>query len=196
MNLINSKQDLEIAKKQIKVMASTTNFKVFYEAWENYLIRIERSWERAERILRDRKGIQQWIKPYKALRKKDPLLKYLKQARNAETHAVTNTIDINPKIVVKDKLGRPFTVRDTKTRMEKGTLNIDIDTGHDALFLYETKVIPSVPQFTKIINRGKRFDPPLSHLDNDIENIHPVDAAKSGLMFYQTFLTDAEEKYF
>ena len=196
MNLINSQQDLDIAKNQIEVMATTKNFKVFYEAWENYLIRIERSWERAERILRDRKGIQQWIKPYKVLRKKDPLLKYLKQARNAETHAVTNTMGLDTKIAVKDKLGRPFTVRNIKTSIENKTLNIDIDTGYDALFLYEANVIPSVPKFTKIVNRGKRYNPPVTHLGNDVGNIHPVDAAKNGLMFYQAFLAEAEKKYF
>lgn len=89
----HSLNNFDIAEKEIERMASTTSFSEFEEAWQNCLGRIERAWGSAEKKIRSQKGYQQFIKPYNRLRKKDPLLVFLKQARNAETHAISGTID-------------------------------------------------------------------------------------------------------
>lgn len=93
MTLFQAKSDLDIAAREMNKMAGATDIKTFYESWQNHLFRINRAWEFAERVLRKQKGYQMWFKPCKDQKEAEPLLIYLKAARNSETHAVSPTID-------------------------------------------------------------------------------------------------------
>lgn len=121
------KNDLKIAESEIERMSKTTNFTDFQEYWQNYLMRIERAWESTVRLLRSKKGFQQWIKPYSELRKNDSLLKFLRQARNAEAHNVSTTATKSLKIIIKEKTGRNFQLNSVKSKLEDGIWTIDID---------------------------------------------------------------------
>ena len=191
MSLQRSKKDLEIAAKEIEKMASTTAFPELEEAWQNFLGRIERSWEIADRILRKENGYQQFIKKYKILRDKDPLLTYLKQARNAETHAVSGTVDVAFQVMVFDKIGRPFQVDEIKITNENGILSINIDAKNSHAEL-DAKLLPCDPKLVKFKNRGIVYDVPEKHLDYKIKNMHPVIIAKLGHQFYEKFIVEAK----
>src|SRR5688572_15485004 len=110
--------DLEIANRAVSTMAEAGQFPDFYKSWQDFLIRVERAWEAAERDLKAAAGFQQWFRPYAAQRKKDPLLVFLSQARHAETHAVSPTLDKPIRLVLRDKFGHPFRLSTIKSSLE------------------------------------------------------------------------------
>lgn len=182
---------MEIAASEIEKMKQTTSFDEFRESWENFLFRIERAWELTERKLRGKKGFEKWHKPYTILRKKDPLLIFLKQARNSEMHSTSSTVSKPLKLILEDKTGRGLTVNSISSKLEKGTLTIDIGT-YDLLPDLGVNIVPTEPELVKIKNRGKWYHPPWTHLMEKIYDLNPVSIAEMGHKFYSTYVTEAE----
>lgn len=191
MNLLGPKKDLDIANKAIDCMKYTTDFSEFQESWENFLFRIERAWEFTERTLKSKQGFQQWHKPYTDLRKKDSLLVFLRQARNAEMHSVSPTVTKPLKMAVVDKSGRGFQLNSISSRLENGTLTIDLDSP-DILLDLDTRILPTDPEVVRFKNRGKWYNPPWEHLRERIRDLHPVALAELGLVFYRAYVNEAE----
>lgn len=191
-----SYRDLEIADAAIETMVSASQFPIFHQAWQDFLIRIQRAWEHAERVIHPENGFQQWFKPYSQLRKRDPLLVFLAHARNAETHAVSATIDHPLRLVIRNTLGIPFTVTSIRSRLEDRTLIIDIDTAaHDTLLEYQAHPIAMQPKLVRFKDRGRWYEVPKSHLKRALTGLHPVDAAKLGISFYRGFVKEAEFQF-
>jgi len=188
--LYSSTNDLKIAESTIKKMSDTTNFTEMQELWQNYLMRIERSWDHAVSILQKKKGFQQWFKPYAVLKKKDSLLVYLKQARNAEMHNVDTTINKSLKLMIKEKTGRNFRLDSIKSNISNGILDIDLESP-DILLDMEADIIPTDPEVVRFKCSGNWYNPPWNHLGNRIEDLHPVSLALIGLNFYKAFLSEA-----
>lgn len=190
MNLSGPKKDLDIAAKQIEHMKSTTSFSEFQESWENFLFRIERAWELTERTLKTNQGFQQWHKPYTDLRKKDPLLVFLKQARNSEMHSISPTVAKPLRMSVNDKSGIGFRVNSISSRLENGTLTIDIESP-DIFLDLDASLAPTDPEVVRFKNRGKWYNPPWQHLKERIRDLHPVALAELGLTFYRAYINEA-----
>lgn len=196
MNLQSAVRDLEIATRAVDSMRRVTQYSRFYESWQDFLYRIERAWEFTERSLRKRKGFQQWFKPYADQKKEDPLLRYLKHARHAETHAVSATINKPLKLLFREKCGRSFGLTSITSILEDGVLTIDIATSaQDMLLNYEAHLLPAAPQLIRFQNRDNWFEPPNSHLGTLYERLHPVEAAELGLAFYKGFVEEARHTF-
>jgi len=197
VRLAEPTNDLKIAERLLNTMISTAQFPTLYEAWQDFLSRIERAWQNAERTLRGEKGFQQWFRPYQELRKKDPLLRFLAHARNAETHAGCATIDRPLRIVIRDKAGHSFSVDRIRRTLEDGTLTIDIETAaRDMLLDYEARVLAADPVLVRFKERGVWYNAPRMHLKKPLPSpLHPVDAARAGLHFYRTFVKEAEASF-
>lgn len=128
------------------------------------------------------------------LRRKDPLLRFLSQARNAETHAVSATLDKPITLVLKDKCRRRFNIGRITAEFKDGTLTLNIDSP-DILLNLDVSALPTDPKLMRFKNRGKWYNPPRSHLGNDLQDLHPVIAAKLGLNFYRSFVNEAAQKF-
>jgi hypothetical protein len=120
-------------------MPEASSFDVFETEWEHYLYRIEKIWERTEKVYKHQKSFRQWFAPYKALRKKDSLLLYLKQARNAETHTLQETISSPLSISVEEKYGREFNIKSISSKLENKCLTISLESV-DSLLDLDTEV--------------------------------------------------------
>lgn len=190
MILSKAKRDLMIAKKAIKRMNEAKQLSELVEEWENFLYRIERAWEFTARVLKDKKTIQQWHKPYTTLRKKDDLLIYLKQARNSEMHCISETTTKPIKFLIQDQSGHGLQIDSIDTKFEDGKLTIDLKSP-DLFPKASAKLIPTVPQVMRFKNRGVWYEPPSHHLKKKIKDLHPASLAKLGLTFYKTYIEDA-----
>ncbi len=191
MQLLGARRDLKIAASEIEKMKRTKNFDEFQESWENFLMRIERAWELTERTLTEKKGFQQWHKPYAELRKKDSLLKFLKHARNSEMHSISSAVSKPLKMLVKDKTGRGLLVNSISSRLANGALTVHINTP-DMFSDVSVEIVPSDPELARVKSRGKWYNPPGSHLKEKISNLHPVSVAQLGLTFYKSYVEEAE----
>lgn len=185
-DMLDTKRDLELAATEVEAMANATLLPDLKSSWESYLFRLERAWERTERAVQAKSGreAQSWLTANAKLRRTDPLLQYLKQARNAETHALSSSIDSNRIISISDRFGRPFNLNNIKISVEGQTLVIDLDS-YDIGIDWRGEVEPQDPKLQTIVNRGKRYAPPHRHLGNTIIDQHPVAIATLGLNFYK-----------
>lgn len=181
----DTKRDLQLAAAAIEEMAAATAFSDLKSYWETFLFRLERAWERTERTVRAIPGrdAQSWLSTNAKLRRSDPLLQYLKQARNAETHALASSVDWNKIISISDRFGRPFSLNNVNVSLERGTLVIDLGC-HDIGIDWNAKAEAAVPKLQRICNRGTWYDPPRRHLGNKISDEHPVSIAALGLNYY------------
>lgn len=184
--MLDTERDLALAANEIEKMASATLLQDLQSAWETFVFRLERTWGRTERMVRAIPGrdAQSWISVNSKLRRTDPLLIYLKQARNAETHAVSTSIDMDRVVSLSDKFGRPFNLKDVSISLERKTLTIDV-TSYDIGIDWQGGLEPGNPQLQTIVNRGQKYEPPDKHLGNRLVDKHPVAVATFGLNFYK-----------
>lgn len=185
----------EIARlqKHINEMTLAEHLDDYKNAWEEFLYRLERAWELTEQTYKDQKWFQNLFAPYRKLRKKDPVLKYLKNARNAETHTLQGTLSSSLNIALCEKLGREFSVERIQTNFVNGCLTINIDTS-EKLMDFDADVGLSTPSLTKFRNRKDWYKPPKKHLGNALSSNNPIVVAKIGLNMYESLVKEIREQ--
>jgi hypothetical protein len=195
--LFGPKRDLEIAAECLDRMKKLENFQEFYRHWQDFLFRIEKAWESAQRDLQRMPGFQQWFGFYAEQERKDPLLIYLAHARDAETHSIWQTVDRPFRVLIREKYGYPFRLKSIKSTLgEDGVLSIDLQTSaEDSLLSYEASIVPTSPALQKFKNRGNWYNLPRTHLERSLPSTHPVDVAALGLAFYRAFIAEASYKF-
>src|SRR3569833_3412354 len=182
-NIGHTSKDLKIAEKLVEDLAETTSFIEFERQWLDFLFRLERSWEVELRFAKDMGGkAQQWVSKYSAARRIDSLLRFLKHARDAETHAVQRTVDHDFFVSVQDRLSRPFQIESVTTTFEDGVLTYDIKSPNEEINKKKKKD-PEKPSQEKNKTRKKRYNPPTEHLGKTLKDLHPVAIAVLGIRF-------------
>jgi hypothetical protein len=178
--------DLQIAREAIERMANTESFADFHRHWQDFLFRVERAWEAAHGQMKSLLGgtAQSWISANSSLRKKDSLLRYLKHARDAETHVLGPTVENVLELSFEDRFRRKFRVSSVSTHIEGTTLVVDIDTPDEHLE-WHGNVKPGDPWLLRFKSRGVWYNPPSEHLGNRLEDAHPVAVALLAYEFYK-----------
>jgi hypothetical protein len=185
--------DIERAEKHLNDMLIAKTLPEFTGAWQDFLFRLERMWETTKAKYQKEPWFLGFYHVYDQLKRKDPLLKYLKEARNAETHTIEGTLDSPISILVKDKYGRPFQVDGITYTLVNGHLTINIDGPH-LLLDYEADVWREGPTLASFRCRGKWYSPPRTHLGMDVKSKSPVVIGKLGLAFCKSFLDEMARK--
>ena len=189
--------DLNRAQMHLDNMAATSDVTEYAHEWQEFLFHLERVWERALRAYEYRPWFSHLNHPYTKLRKGDPLLRYLKQARNAETHTLQGTLNSSLNVAVREKYGRAFQLSRVSTSLENGCLTIDLESPEILLDL-DADVFRSAPSLARIRCRGKWYNPPKTHLGNPLPAQNPVIVGKIGLEFCRAFIGEvtyhAEER--
>ncbi len=189
--LKQARAELESAQRAIDAMNSSESMERFEAEWRYFLSCIEKSWVKVERSCESKRNeFQPWQGKFQSLRKKDMLLRYLKQARDADNHSVQDLADIEP--------GKRLMNFVNPAGGYVKSLKID---GSGNILHYEGDpmvVVDKAPQpiAVRVKNNGEWFNPPNSHLGQPITSQHPVNLANLGLAFYIDFLKQAEKKFF
>lgn len=185
-------RDLKTAEECLQSMAEATDLGTFETEWEHFLYRIERVWERTEKKYKHHKAFQKWFSPYQELRKKDPLVRYLKQARNAETHSLQGTLSSPLNISLKEKYGRDFNIKSITTKLENKCLTINVESD-DLILELDPKIFRTTPYVVRVKNRGKWFNPPTSHLGNPLNEDNPIILGHMGLDLCKVLVAESIE---
>jgi len=171
-------------------MKSAKSFEVFEEEWRDFLNCLEKVWTKAERSCQHvRSTFQPWQGKYTALRRKDMLLRYLKQARDADNHSIQEVAELKPghktMNFVNPKGGyiKHMEIRGGNIVHYEGDPMIVVDH-------------PPTVEAIRVQNSGNWYNPPTTHLGRKITSRHPVVLAELGLNFYETFVANAEKKFF
>ena len=188
--LKHPKSELRAAAKALDSMRTADSLDDLEAEWREFLTCLEKTWVKAERSCQHiRNQFQPWQGKYSKLRKKDMLLRYLKQARDADNHSIQDFTKIEPgskSIRFTNPTGGYI------NRMEISGGEIAVYEGDPMLVLDK----PPHPVVVPVKNHGQWFNPPTSHLDQPLLSLHPVELAEHGLKFYDEFIREIEQKFF
>ena len=183
------KRELKTAKHAIENMKNAQDFETLEDEWRIYLNAIEKSWVKAERVCSIYTKFQPWQGFYTKQRKKDPLLKYLKHARNSDQHSIQESMNIKP-------ASRSIYIEGgNSVHIDKLTIkngNVAEYKGNKPLIIED---FPHRIELAPIVDSGKLYQPPKVHLTKKILWSAPIDVAELGLDYYLNFLAKIE-KYF
>lgn len=138
------------------------DFTEYEKAWREFLHRIERVWIKIQAGVHNMPDWQKIESEVKGLRKKDPLLNYLQQARNVDEHSISDV------------------VKDWKPRFEAKQKGDKVELSWK---VWDRPLLP-------VKNRGVVYNPPNSHMGKSIEHLkqkgkaEPRVIAELALRFY------------
>jgi hypothetical protein len=95
--LKHPRAELRAASRAIEGMRTASSIEEFEAEWRQFLTCLEKAWTKVERSCQHvRDKFEPWQGAYHRLRKKDMLLRYLKQARDADNHSIQDFTKITP----------------------------------------------------------------------------------------------------
>ncbi len=190
--LIRSKEELRAAAAALERMRAEKRYEQFAAEWQTFVDRLEKVWVKTEReCQRFKSKFEPWQGTFKALRKSDPLLRYLTQSRHADQHSVQVLAGFPMASLVLTL--PPKGSAGLEIDEEKGTLKV---TAGDQDIQLSIQPLPDRFFLFPIINQGVEYQPPPEHLGFKVDGTNPLCVAEKGLAFYQDFLRQAEEKFF
>ena len=146
--------------------------------------RLERLWFKAFAHYKRSPKWQRWQERFAKDRKDDPLLSYLRNARGADEHTVSDIVvrhQSNIEIVPGRQGGiiRNLRIGDGIVSAETtGTVGVVFNPAR-------IKLLP-------VVNRGVNFEVPRLHLGIAIDPENVASIAEIGLQYYENFLNEAE----
>lgn len=177
-------EELSRARDAVAAMKASKNLSDLEEHWKEYLGRLERVWFKAFAHYKKSPKWQAWQASFEAARKKDPLLSYLRNARGADEHTVSDIVEHQGGLISIVPGERGGTIKNL--RISGGVAAAETTGTVDVVFSPERiKLLP-------VVNRGVTYDVPTQHLGTPINPDHVVSIAETGLAFYERFLREAE----
>ena len=187
------KRSINHAERILAKMERSEALDEYISHWEDFLIRLELIWEKIRKHYGNYSFFQSTYSEFGKLQKKDPLLRYLKQARNAVTHTISEMTSSNLGLHIRGKGTRPFYIDGAEITVEGQTLKVDLNTV-DVLFEPEVTITRDKPRLVRFKTRGKWYNPPVTHLGNIIEGTKPDVVGAMGLAFVKGLYEQLEAK--
>ena len=175
---------LRRASEALELTQSASSFEKYDDYWESFLTNLTEVYNKMANAKSHSSGIAEAVKEIFSVRESDPLLSYLKAARDARTHGLAK--------VVKEAPGGIF------TNFPTGIISGRIDyIGYDAEGKYIVKTdiegidVKKRDFWASMISaedtRGKSvkiYHPPSEHLGKMIYTIDPYDIGKMAVTWY------------
>ena len=117
------------------------------------------------------------------------LLRYIKQARDADNHSIQEVAEIKPG-------HRTMNFVNPRGGYIKHMKIVGGNLVHYEGDPMIVKDHPPTVEAVRVKNSGNWYNPPGTHLDKKLATHHPVEIAEHGLRFYEDFLNEAEKKFF
>ena len=180
---------IEVARARVAIahLGSAASVEAFGDAWNEYLHRLERIWSKLSANYRRSPKWDSWQGKVVTQRRVDPLLSYLVNARGVEEHGVSEIVNTRATLTINEaKEGEgvyiPF------LGVDDGVITVVTDPSMKVDF--SVKV-----QLAAVVNRGRTYSVPASHIGNAIDPTDIVAVAEAGLTYYQGVLAAAEHYF-
>lgn len=186
----HSRIELARAEAALQAMEVSEDLEAFERHWQDFLHRLERVWIKCKAQYKSSSRWQGWSGQIVGLRRNDPLLSYLKNARDADQHTLSAITARSPSeltLTAGGPQGRALIKRLTIDR--DGQLAMEGDGELNVVFRPEqTRLMP-------VVNRGRPYPVPRSHLGRPINPEDVLAVADAGFSFYANLLNQAEGSF-
>ncbi|MDR5865690.1 hypothetical protein [Halomonas koreensis] len=176
-----ARREIEAAYEHISNMESAETLEEFQKNWEHFLNDISRAWDKTTSYFKHKKEWNKINSKYKSILKNDPLLKYLKIARNIEYHGIKEITE-----------HQPATTTISSTPPKPGFKQPDGSTVIPAQELLKIRLDGPRVKLISLEDRGKTFHPPTTHRGKPIDQNNIIEVAKKAADFYQEVLQAAQ----
>jgi len=180
------------ARESFKRILSSINFSEFESAWTDFLLATQGIHSALELGAMTNPQSRQWYGGKKNERRKDPLLQYLHQARNADEHGIEPIARHNPGHIGIGVGGE--TVHIDKLIIDgSGNMTAKFHPV-DGKFPTVEFAQPRAELVTVVDSRfGDSFDPPKEHLGTAVNDSSPAGVARVGLSYYEALVEEADK---
>jgi hypothetical protein len=177
--------ELSRARDAAQKMAAAASLDEYEEHWKEFLRRLERCWNKAQAHYGKSPKWNGWQGRIDKLRRTDPLLSYLVNARGAEEHTVSEITTRHPGgIGINPAEGNSLYIEHMEVK--DGTISIRSPQKIRIDF------IPDRIGLLPVSNRGRTYGIPGSHLGSGIDPRNVQAIANVALSFYEQVLREAE----
>ncbi len=178
-------QELARAREAIASMRASQSVEQFEEQWKEFLRRLERSWNKARAHFGKSPKWNGWQGRIENLRRTDPLLSYLVNARGAEEHTVNEISSRQPGgFGVNAAEGNSLYIE--RMQFNNGVVSIKSPQR------LKIEFFPARMTLLPVVNRDRIYGIPTSHLGTQLDPSNVVEVAQSALAFYEQTLNEAE----
>jgi hypothetical protein len=186
--LVKPWEELERARVEMEKMRKATDLNILEEHWRQFLHRLERAWNKSVSHLKRSPKYQGWVERGRVqeLRRNDPFLCYLVNARGADEHTIEDIVGREEGYVgINPAEGNYLHIK--SLTINNGIMKIDSDQPLRITFK------PARAKLVAVTNRGRRYDPPTQHLGNSLSNVGPLEASEMAICFYENYFRKAEQ---
>lgn len=186
-SLEHGRDELQMAEAALNACASETTLVRVNKLWRDFLKHLDTAWNMMHGLKKELKGIQ--IKELESatnLRKRDPLLNYLKHARNAQEH--DSIIEVVQGATFGFKLTSHVEISNPQFEFRVSGENPILLMENGEPYGPEEYTVDRVPQPKVILAAvldigGNNIETPTKHLGNEIDN-DGILIGNLGLRFY------------
>ena len=179
------KLELARARDAVHKMVAATSLDEYEENWKEVLRRLERCWNKAHAHFGKSPKWNGWQGRIDKLRRTDPLLSYLVNARGAEEHSVNDISARHPGVIgINPAEGNSLYIE-----------HMEINQGVVSIRSPQKLKIDFIPDrigLLPVTNRGRTYDIPRTHLGKGVDPADVRAIAEMGIAFYEEVLRDAE----
>ena len=193
MNLPQSNKELEFAKQSLEACRVSKSLAEYEKNWLNLLGHLEKVWKKSERECQDvRNKFQPWQGKFVKLRRKDQLLSYMKNARDADNHLAEEVVEKTPgKMEIKpDEKNKSDVHHIDKMVIKNGVIT---EYKGDPINI---KVTSPAVKCIPVTTGGQTYQLPKKHLKRSITNpADPIALGTKAIEFYEDYLNQIEKKF-
>ncbi len=200
--LRKSREELAKAEKAYLELIAAQSVEQAEQAWLKLIHALEHVWYKTLNNMTTCSRFQGWSGKYVKLRRSDELLAYLKNARDADTHTISEPVGVdfeNTGIASLEIIGadgstlRYVDVPHIKKFLQKQGLHDNTVVHVDAS--NKSTTAARLMRLNIIHNRSRSYRPPTTHLSNLLVSNDPVSVAKLALEFYTNFVNEVEVQF-
>lgn len=152
---------------------------MFEARWADFLMAANGVYTKLEQGSKGNEKSGCWFKRQRSNQKQDPLLRYLRQARNAEEHGIRRVTErVSSKIMLEPG----------------GSISLESD-GTQWIVKSAERVVPALDRVILVTVFGTTFndrcDPPRRHLGQPLTNAAPQTVAALAITYLQSVLEEA-----
>jgi hypothetical protein len=175
-----ARKELGRASDALAALRVAKSPQVFDECWVNILRYLERCWNKTQAAMKHLSKWQGWPGRGRIidLRKTDPLLSYLCNARGVEEHGIAAITAKKPGSISIGGLRRPGTTVIENLIFRNGHLELKSDRP------LPVTIQPSTIVLVPVVNRNVTYAVPTSHDGTPLTGNDPVTVATAGIAFY------------
>lgn len=186
MDINPAKKQLRFARRALDDMKASQDLDDAERNWNSFLNHIEQVFEKIKIACSTVcKKYPSFISPINAQRSSDPLLVYLKQARNALHHGIKEVADRDPAHVTQTISGDNVSI--DRLVIKQGV--VAEYTGNNPIHTY---FVPERIVVVDVINRQVHYPVPTHHLGSPIHTLNPIEIGEHGFAYYDNFLSMVE----